>query len=73
MIATVLCLKKLDYNVEDLSKINLNNFNDKLINDAISELDKIIISYQRDNPHSNLSNIAKSADFTTNIKKSINV
>lgn len=73
MIATILCLKKSDYSVEDISKINLNNFNDKLIKDAISELEKLIISYQRENPHSNLSNIAKSADFTTKIKKSINV
>lgn len=67
MIATCIFFHNLEYNADSISQININDFNDQIIEEAISKIDHLIESYQRNNPNSNLSNMAKSSDFTTYI------
>ena len=71
MIATCILFHHLEYNVDNISQININNFNDQIIEEAILKIDSLIESYQKSNPNSNLSNMAKSSDFTTYIKNNL--
>lgn len=72
MIAVVLLLNKMDYSVDEISNIDVNKFDNTLINNAISKINDLIVSYQNENPNSNIINIAKSADFVTYIKNNMN-
>lgn len=71
MIATCFFFNHLEYNVDDISHINISNFSDQIIEKAFLKTDDLIESYQKDNPNSNLSNMAKSSDFTTYIKNNM--
>lgn len=71
MIATCFFFNHLEYNVDDISHINISNFSDQIIEKAFLKTDDLIKSYQKDNPNSNLSNMAKSSDFTTYIKNNM--
>lgn len=71
MIATCFFFNHLEYNVDGISQINISNFSDQIIEKAFLKTDDLIESYQKNNPNSNLSNMAKSSDFTTYIKNNL--
>lgn len=70
MIAVCMFLKKLDYNADDISNINIENFED-IINSAIETIKNILIDYKNNNPNMNIPNIAKESNFTNYIKNAL--
>jgi len=71
MIATFIYFNSLEYNTDDISHIDMNKFDDEIIQNAILKMESLIAEYQVKFPNSNLSNVAKSADFTTYIKDNL--
>ena len=71
MIATYFYFNSLDYNINDISNMDMDRV-DKIINkDAIPKIEELIQLYQIKFPTSNLINVAKSGDFTAFIKESL--
>ncbi|MBR5644142.1 MAG: AIPR family protein [Salinivirgaceae bacterium] len=71
MIVVILYLNKMDYSVDEISNINPTEFDNALINRAITKTNDLIVSYQKENPNSNIINVAKSADFVTYVKNNM--
>lgn len=71
MISMGILLGKLDYNVEDVSNVDMNRFNNSVILNAISKIEGYVSLYQEEHSDSNLINIAKSSDFTAYIKDNL--
>ena len=71
MIAIVLFLSKIDYTTDEISNIDINQIDNTIIDNAISKIECLIVSYQKNNPNSNIINIAKSSDFVSYIKRNV--
>lgn len=68
VISVCLWLNKTNYTVDEIAGIDMELFDNTIINRAIGEIESLITSYQVENPNSNLINVAKSSDFVTYIK-----
>jgi len=68
MISTIILLNKMDYNVDEISNINLNLIDNSFVENVLSKADDIINTYLNEHPDSNIINVAKSSDFVTYMK-----
>lgn len=71
LIAMSIVLDKSDYNMADVSNVDMNSFNNDIILNAITKIESLISSYQQDHLDSNLINIAKSSDFTSFVRNNM--
>ncbi|WP_412469276.1 AIPR family protein [Pedobacter sp. KLB.chiD] len=63
-IATSFILNKEEYTLEDLSTLDLGEYTTDKFNSAYNVMSNAIDSFQKDNPNSNLINMAKSKGVT---------
>jgi hypothetical protein len=66
-IAASEILGKAQYNLEDLKRLSLGNFDSDLFNNCIAILQESISEYQTENPVANLINMAKTKGLTDKI------
>lgn len=71
VIVTCFCLDKLDYSMDEISKINVISINEDYIGNSIFFLGNLLKKYRESHPHSNLINVSKSSEFTDILKDAI--
>lgn len=71
MILVAIYLNNLNYGVDDIIQINVDELDNDIITSAFRKLEDLLNLYQISHPNSNLINIAKSSEFTSYLKVTI--